>query len=63
MQKGQAERGGAVEKERGGDVNRQVELFYRYLPYERGQSRDQQHNRDTWTKDLWSRGRFTAIEG
>ena len=56
MQKGHAERGGEEEeggeKEGEGDRNRQVELFYRYLPYERGAepgNRDQQDNRDTWT--------------
>lgn len=54
MQKGQAWRGEA-EKEGEGDRNRQVELFYRYLPYERGaepENRDQQDNRDTWTMAL-----------
>lgn len=56
MQKGHAERGGGRrrggEKEGEGDRNRQVELFYRYLPYERRAepgNRDQQDNRDTWT--------------
>lgn len=33
---GEGEEGGG-EKQGEGDRNRQVELFYRYLPYERGQ--------------------------
>ena len=57
MQKGHAERGGEEEeggeKEGEGDRNRQVELFYRYLPYERGQSRGTVTSRIIETHGQW----------